>query len=100
MAHLAGFEFMAAPERTHHFDDHFVRQQALPKMFLSPHLPVRVSKVRRDGGRTGAARRGAIPAAVAERLRERWTAVLAGPTGGADYSALRELLREEGRVLA
>ena len=49
MAQLAGFEFMAAPERTHHFDDHFVRQQVLPKMFLSPHLPVRVSKVRREG---------------------------------------------------
>ena len=87
---LSAFTF-TGEKQAHHFDDHFVRSKILPKMGLSPDTPLRVSKVRRDGGTVGSQRK--LPEDVALKLKAKWATIVQPRTGCADYAALRESLR-------
>jgi aryl sulfotransferase len=88
----SSFGFMSAKENAFHFDDHFVRGKILPKMGLPADTPIRVSKVRKGGGKAGT--RKSLPQKVRDTLLQRWADVLAGPTGCADYAAFRRSLRD------
>lgn len=84
---VSSFAFMSADENKHHFDDHFVRGCIGPKMGLPPGEPVRVSKVRAGGGKTGS--RSALPPAITKLLNDKWRTQFAPATGCADYEELR-----------
>jgi hypothetical protein len=90
---VSSFDFMSSQQHAHQFDDHFVRSHILPKMGLPADKPLRVSKVRRDGGKVGTRRK--LPHAVSLSLRHKWQKVLAGPTGCADYEAFRACIQSE-----
>ena len=85
---VSSHSFMASKEHAHHFDDHFVRSHITPKMGMDASVPVRVSKVRQDGGKKGT--KALVVPAVRARLEEKWAAVLAGPTGCKSYAEFRQ----------
>ena len=90
---VSSFEFMSAKENLHHFDDHFVRSHVIGKMGITPGAaPQHVAKVRKGGGKAGASRKG-LPPAVRALLESKWKEQFAGPTGCADYEALRAAIK-------
>merc|ERR1712232_219283 len=95
VADRSSFEFMSSKEQQHHFDDHFVRSCALPRMGLPKDTPMLVGKVRRDGGKIGSGMT-VTPPSIVEWIKDQWDAVLAGPTGCETYGALRGRLGLHG----
>ena len=59
------------------------------------HPPIQptVGKVRKGGGKSGSSK--AIPDSVTSNLKQKWADVLAGPTGHADYAALKAAVTAE-----
>ena len=90
---VSSFDFMAAAENRHHYDDHFVRSFVEPMMGLGADAPQEVTKVRASGGKVGSRR--SIPPGVRARLDDKWAAILATPTGCQSYRELYELVRAE-----
>ena len=90
---VSSFDFMAAKENRHHYDDHFVRSFVEPMMGLGADTPKEVTKVRASGGKVGSKR--SIPPAVRARLDDKWAAILATPTGCKSYRELYERVRAE-----
>jgi len=84
---VSSFEFMSAPENAHHFDDHFVRRYALPRMGLPPDQKLAVSKVRSGGGKKGS--RAALSPAITASLHDKWRTEMEPETGCANYEELR-----------
>jgi len=95
VAEKSSYRFMSAPENAHHYDDHFVRSKVLPQMGMPADAPQHTSKVRKGGGKVGG--RSEIPADVLERLRNKWDAVLTGPTGCATYDELKRSVAAEAK---
>lgn len=89
---VSSFDAMAAPENSHHYDDHFLRGFICPLMGMPLKAEQEVIKVRAKGGGQVGSRRQ-MPDALRARLEGKWAQVLAGPTGCADYEALRENVR-------
>ena len=94
---VSSFEFMAAAENRHHYDDHYLKSFIYPVMGIESGKTQEVIKVRANGGGRVGSRR-AIPRALAARLEAKWQAVLSSPTGCADYEALCESVRRQRKL--
>ena len=86
---VSSFAFMSAPENRHHYDESFTKSHVYRQMGLEVAQAQDVIKVNR--GQVGSRR--SLPASLKVRLAAKWDAVLAGPTGCANYDAFAEKVR-------